>query len=279
MSLTHIRSGLFFIYTQGVGDFVAENYENAERDYLAGAKYKDIAAKYGVTVNTVKSWKIRYGWSRKGEKSVHTNCTQKSQKCAHKKEEVAPVQHCRQQDNPDEKKNSGLSENQRLFCLYYVKYRNQVKAYQKAYQCSHETASAHAYKVWRNVEVQTKIKKLLEEVHEDIKIDMKDLIQQQIDIARADITDFVDINAGFVTMKEDMDGTLIREIKNTQSGVAIKLYDKQKAIDWIAKNMSTAGSGAADDRKLLADVLLESKGNRSIEDIEGDNSDEHSGTI
>ena len=59
----------------------------------------------------------------------------------------------------------------------------------------------------------------------------------------------------------------------------MKLYDKQKAIDWLAKNMSTADSGTADDRKLLADVLMESKGNRSIEDFEGDNADEHSGAV
>jgi uncharacterized protein YjcR len=39
-------------------------------------KYKDIAEKYGVTLNTVKSWKQRNGWTRDGvhtkEKSVHT---------------------------------------------------------------------------------------------------------------------------------------------------------------------------------------------------------------
>lgn len=39
-------------------------------------KYKDIAEKYGVTINTVKSWKTRNKWSRDGvhtqEKSVHT---------------------------------------------------------------------------------------------------------------------------------------------------------------------------------------------------------------
>lgn len=80
--------GSFFV--QGVGDFVAENYEKAKEDYLAGAKYKEIAAKYGVSVNTVKSWKVRYGWSKDESKSVHTKCTQKSKKCAHKNREVAP---------------------------------------------------------------------------------------------------------------------------------------------------------------------------------------------
>lgn len=247
---------------------MAENYEKAERDYLAGAKYKDIAAKYGVSVNTVKSWRKRYGWSREGKKGCTHNAPKKGKRVHPKKEQVAPVQQDLEQEDFDEVENGGLSENQRLFCLYYVKYRSQVKAYQKAYQCSYENACACAYKVWKKQEVQTEIKKLLNEVHEGIKIDIEDMIQQQIDIARADITDFVDIHKGFAEIREDIDGTLIREIKNTQFGISMKLYDKQKAIDWLAKNMPTAGSGAQDDRKLLADVLLENRGNRSIEDLE-----------
>ena len=39
----------------------AQNYILAEQDYMSGMKYKDIAEKYGVTLNTVKSWKVRYG--------------------------------------------------------------------------------------------------------------------------------------------------------------------------------------------------------------------------
>ncbi|WP_346206806.1 phage terminase small subunit [Caldifermentibacillus hisashii] len=55
---------------------MADQKELAYRDYLNGMKYKDIAEKYGVTINTVKSWKTRYKWSRDGvrtkQKSVHT---------------------------------------------------------------------------------------------------------------------------------------------------------------------------------------------------------------
>ncbi|WP_189928447.1 P27 family phage terminase small subunit [Clostridium tetani] len=39
--------------------------DNAYKDYVAGNKYKDIAKKYDVSINTVKSWKRRYGWQRK----------------------------------------------------------------------------------------------------------------------------------------------------------------------------------------------------------------------
>ncbi|MEK5108580.1 phage terminase small subunit [Cytobacillus sp. FSL K6-0129] len=55
---------------------MAEKYVQAEKDYVKGMKYKDIAEKYDVSINTVKSWKKRYGWNRdRGapkEKSVHT---------------------------------------------------------------------------------------------------------------------------------------------------------------------------------------------------------------
>ena len=55
--------------------------QQAEVDYESGMKYKEIAEKYGVTINTVKSWKTRYQWSRGDKKGVHTKkkkvCTQK----------------------------------------------------------------------------------------------------------------------------------------------------------------------------------------------------------
>ncbi|MFB6475760.1 phage terminase small subunit [Paenibacillus glucanolyticus] len=54
-----------------------DNHTLAEQDYVAGLKYQEIADKYGVSLNTVKSWKKRYGWIReKGapiKKRVHTN--------------------------------------------------------------------------------------------------------------------------------------------------------------------------------------------------------------
>lgn len=59
----------------------APNYELALIDYQSGMKYKDIAEKHGVTINTVKSWKTRYKWSKDKKKGVHTKsdkvCTQK----------------------------------------------------------------------------------------------------------------------------------------------------------------------------------------------------------
>ncbi|MBJ7897208.1 phage terminase small subunit [Bacillus atrophaeus] len=53
-----------------------EKHIQAYKDYVKGMKYKDLAEKYGVSMNTIKSWKQRHGWERKkgapSEKSVHT---------------------------------------------------------------------------------------------------------------------------------------------------------------------------------------------------------------
>ena len=56
-----------------------KKHELAESDYMSGMKYKEIAEKYGVSMATVKSWKTRYCWNRKGthtgdRKSMHTKC-------------------------------------------------------------------------------------------------------------------------------------------------------------------------------------------------------------
>ena len=64
-----------------MSDARAPNYELAYEDYQKGMKYKEIAKKYGVTLNTVKSWKTRCKWSKGMKKGVHTKsekvCTQK----------------------------------------------------------------------------------------------------------------------------------------------------------------------------------------------------------
>lgn len=60
---------------------MSELWEDALHDYESGMKYKEIAEKYSVSLNTVKSWKTRH-WNKK---SVHTK-----KECAHKKKGAQP---------------------------------------------------------------------------------------------------------------------------------------------------------------------------------------------
>lgn len=129
--------------------------EKAEKDYLAGMKYKDIADKYDVSINTVKSWKNRYGWqrgSKKGasppEKRVHT----KSEKGAHKNEGA-----------DDE-----LTPRQELFCqLVGAKRLPLYRAYMIAYEenkPSVSTAMANSSKLAKEEKVALRITKIQQEV-------------------------------------------------------------------------------------------------------------------
>ena len=66
---------------------MSEIRDLAYQDYIAGMKYKDIAAKYNISIDTVKSWKTRYNWQRKKVCTQNEKSVQK--KCAHKTEEIS----------------------------------------------------------------------------------------------------------------------------------------------------------------------------------------------
>lgn len=73
-----------------------QKHELAQEDYMQGMKYKDIAEKHDVSVNTVKSWKTRYKWNRKG---VHTN----NEKVRTQKKTGAPINNKNALGNPGNK--------------------------------------------------------------------------------------------------------------------------------------------------------------------------------
>ncbi|MEG0689434.1 MAG: terminase small subunit, partial [Hungatella sp.] len=164
----------------------APNYELAQIDYQSGMKYKDIAGKYGVTINTVKSWKTRYQWS-KGKKSVHTKsekvCTQKEVCTINRKAVAEEVE--RVMENTD------LTDKQRLFCLHYVRSFNVTKAYQKAYGVDYATAASIGYRMLENDGVREEIARLKQNRLNREMLDEHDIFQKYMDIAFADITDFV----------------------------------------------------------------------------------------
>ena len=128
--------------------------EAVEKDYLKGLKYKELADKYEVTLNTIKSWKQRYSWDRK---SVHTNkekvCTQNNKKNRVNKEPKLEA--------VTEHENSELTDKQRLFCIYYIEDFNATKAYRKAYNSDYDTAMVNASKLLRNTKVKDEINKQL----------------------------------------------------------------------------------------------------------------------
>lgn len=241
-----------------------KNYVLAEGDYVAGMKYKDIASKYGVSINTVKSWKKRYAWSRDKKSCAQKGCTQ-NKKGAHKKEAVA-------EDVKQVVSNDQLTDQQRLFCLYQSKMFNYTKAYQKAYpDCSYASAAVLGSRLMKNQAIKEEIMQLKQNRLNRDMLKQEDIFQKYMDIAFADITDYVtfgqetvqvmgafgpiktknketgaeeimtkEINSVRFRESSDVDGTLIAEVKQGKDGASIKLLDKMKAFDWLAKHMDLA---------------------------------------
>lgn len=229
-------------------DNKSPTYELAEQDYIAGMKYKDIAEKYSVSINTVKSWKVRYNWS-KGKKSVHTKkkkvCTQKKELESEKKPIAKEVEEVIE--------NGDLTEKQRLFCLYYIEDFNATKAYKRAYGCSYETAMVEGCKCLRKPKIKKEIDRLtgecLEEKEIDSKLFSKRVLQKNIDIAFADMTDYVKFGRRELQLPEgprivnyvdlidsaEVDGTIVTEVSQGKDGVKVKLADRMRALDFLAK--------------------------------------------
>ena len=235
-----------------------KNYILAESDYVAGMKYKDIAAKYGVSMNTVKSWKKRYAWSRnKKTGCIQKGCTQ-NKKGAHKKEAVA-------EDVSQVVINDELTDQQQLFCLYQSRMFNYTKAYMKAYPgCTYASAAVLGSRLMKNPVIRKEIEQLKQNHMNRELLKQEDIFQKFMDIAFADVTDYVsfgreniqvmvenketgekevlekEVNTVKFKQSEDVDGTLITEVKQGKDGASIKLVDKMKALQWLADHMDIA---------------------------------------
>lgn len=242
--------------------------ETIRKEYESGKyTFKQLADKFNISQGTIKSWAKRDKDNGQPWKKVATKTKNQNKKVATEKEVAVEEKEPVFEEVQEVLNNPELTDKQRLFCSYYAKYRNKTKAYMKAYKCSWENANAHAYELWENVGVRKEIDKLLKEIRDNIKIDIQDLIQINIDIAFADINDYVEFGQevvpvmgpfGPIVVKEkgkppqkvtkvinvvrfkessEVDGTIISEVKQGKDGASIKLQDKMKAISFLEKHI------------------------------------------
>ena len=249
----------------------APNSDLAYVDYCKGMKYKEIAEKYGVTINTVKSWKTR------------------SEKKKPAEDEVESVI-----ENPD------LNDKQRLFCIYYTRCFNTTKAYQKAYGVDYPTAVANAYRMMENDGIKKEIIRLKQNRFNRELLTESDIFQKYMDIAFSDITDYVKFGTEKVpvmtmygpaqikdpktgkkkTLMEtvntirfkdstEVDGTIIAEVKHGKNGSSIKLADRMKALQWLSDHMDM---GTEEQRARIAQMRAQTDkitgNNQEIENLD-----------
>ena len=236
--------------------------EQAKELYQQGKKLVEISAQLGVPEGTVRRWKHTYGWD--GERSE-----KKSERSKKKNERSERVKKAVAEEVGQVMENPDLNDKQRLFCLYYVRCFNTTKAYQKAYGCDYATAASIGYRLLAKDGVRAEIQRLKQARLNRELLDESDIFQKYMDIAFADITDYVEfgqekvqvmgafgpvmvtdeetgekvpltqrINTVRFKESSDVDGTLISEIKPKDG--TIKLLDRMKALEWLAAHMDLA---------------------------------------
>ena len=146
-----------------------------------------------------------------------------------------------------------LTEKERLFCLYYVKYFNGTQAALKA-GYSKDGAHVQASRLLRRERVSSYIKELKGELVENVFVEALDVLKEYIKIAFADITNYVTFGQREVEFQDDegnqftrmmnfvdlqeadlVDGSIITEVKQGKDGVSVKLADKMKALDKLSQ--------------------------------------------
>lgn len=245
-----------------------ENYEKAERDYMGGMKYKDIAEKYGTTINTVKSWKKRYRWSRgEGAHKTEKVCTQKRKGAS---KTAAPID----DGTKETLQNDELTPEQQMFCVYYSRTFNAAQSYQKAYGCKYETAMVNGCMLLRNTKVRQEIERLKEIKRQQIVTGTEDIVELQMRIAFGDIGNVVEFGRETIETKDgrsveinslrakessEVDTQLIKSITEGQNGLTVVMKDEQRAIDWLTKffemNPDDKHRKEFDKRKLEIEML------------------------
>ena len=211
---------------------------------------KALADKYGIKLGTLKSRKSREKWQKVATLKNATRTKKVASKNNNKKKSKTKSIDVSEALADSEE----LTDKQRLFCIYYLKYFNATKAYQKAYGCDYISAKSNGYRLLTKDYINIEVDRLKKEQAEELKLDVRDVLQKYIDIAFADITDFTDFGKKEVSSKDEegnikttfvnyvdikdssaIDGTIVTEVKQSKEGITVKLADKMKALEKLEK--------------------------------------------
>lgn len=241
-----------------------ENMAEAERLYRDGVSLIDISKQLGVPPGTVRRWKSTYRWDE-----PKTERSESVRNKASVRKEKANAQRAKQETEEkmaaDLDANEELTEKQRLFCLFYAQSFNATQSYLKAYGGDYDSALCAGPRLLGNVRVRAEIKRLKEIKRESLLLDVDDLVEKQMKIAFADLSDYVEWGreevpvmamygqvqttdpetgekvpltkeTNIVRFKDSsqVDGSLLSEIKVGRDGASVKLADRAKALQWLS---------------------------------------------
>lgn len=153
-----------------------------------------------------------------------------------------------------------VTDQERIFCLEYLKSYNLKHSSVKAGYSPREGSS-----LIKKEHIQKCLKKYQTQREEELHLSTMSIMRHYMEIAFADITDFVDFGTEDIIMRDDygreikdkkgkpltrkvnfirlknsseVDGRLIQEVKQGKGGLSIKLQDKMKALEWLSNHMN-----------------------------------------
>lgn len=220
----------------------AEEKKEARKLYREGWKLKDIAQKINVPQGTVRRWKAEGGWDEHPNKKTNARRTLEQKKANARQRAPDRVELPEPEEGSRAEGNSELTDKQSVFCQLYVRSFNATNAYHKAYGCTRTAAMTNGSRLLKNDKIKAEIERLKKEKVAKLFLDENDIFEKMIEIAFSDITDFLRFDGGAVWLNnsEEVDGTLITEVKQGKDGISIKLADKMKALLWLADHMDLA---------------------------------------
>lgn len=269
--------------------------DKAQELYKSGMKLVDIADQLGCSPATIRTWKNRYKWDN-GESETFQKKSETKRNVSKKK---VRSETALDDGTKETLQNDELTPEQQMFCVYYSRTFNAAQSYQKAYGCKYETAMVNGCMLLRNTKVRQEIERLKEIKRQQIVTGTEDIVELQMRIAFADAGDYATfgnngINWVHIANSDTVDTQIIQEIKEGQTGVSIKLADKQKAIDWLTKYFlmhpddkykaefdkkraevkDDSAEQILENMQTITDILRHPVANRSISDLEEGDTDE-----
>lgn len=194
---------------------------------------REIARQLNVPEKSVSGWKCKDKWDDQMNGVLHTKIKDKRSTPKSKRVVKALI------DEVDE--NEELSEQEKLFVLYYLECFNAKQAYiQAGFKVNTDgSARVGACRLMKKPKVINEIKRLQALRKELLFANEADIIERLQRIAFADINHVVNIskNGREITMKsaEEIDGSLIESIGNDKFGIKIKMSDRMQALNLLFK--------------------------------------------
>lgn len=194
---------------------------------------REIARQLNVPEKSVSGWKCKDKWDDQINGVLHTKIKDKRSTPKSKRVVKALI------DEVDE--NEELSEQEKLFVLYYLECFNAKQAYiQAGFKVNTDgSARVGACRLMKKPKVINEIKRLQALRKELLFANEADIIERLQRIAFADINHVVNIskNGREITMKsaEEIDGSLIESIGNDKFGIKIKMSDRMQALNLLFK--------------------------------------------